>query len=359
MFATLRAVRRWCAVSDRPTVGHERVWGPVSAAEAAKAGSARPAVSVVIKPRIEPCFAQAAMQCIPAEVLPRACDTKEELVARLGASVFLDDAHVLNGGNGKRGATGKRRRLNATDYPAPRRKSWSVLVEGDGEVADDGETVLQLYNYSAYGRLAADVRCAPMPLPVFHLAEQVWLAAMPYLCEESRSHPPTHCQLLLYYVMLKSCMGRHRDNYTVHHLRSQLSGQEYAGSPAHAGMENSQRMGSEVLLYTEGNTSMDFVLSFPPFQSLDADIHDYVRRKVFTAPLGAGTLMIFKGLDDEFFCHEAFFNALQLQQSVTGFLACFAFRWCTSIKRFRKAPSCSFHSPVPAPPQLSSVDVLE
>ena len=87
MFATLRAVRRWRAVSDRPSVGHERVWGPVSAAEAAKAGSARPAVSVVIKPRIEPCFAQAAMQCIPADVLPRACDTKEELVARLGASV--------------------------------------------------------------------------------------------------------------------------------------------------------------------------------------------------------------------------------------------------------------------------------
>ena len=96
MFATLRAVRRWCAVSDRPTVGHERVWGPVSAAEAAKAGSARPAVSVVIKPRIEPCFAQAAMQCIPADVLPHACDTKEELVARLGASLFLDDARSEN-----------------------------------------------------------------------------------------------------------------------------------------------------------------------------------------------------------------------------------------------------------------------
>jgi hypothetical protein len=103
-------------------------------------------VSVVIRPHVSVHVVNAALQCVPAEVLPRADDTVESLVARLAASPFLDDAHVLNGGNGKRGAHGKkRRRLNATHYPAPRRKTWSVVVhpartdeDGEGSVHGQG-----------------------------------------------------------------------------------------------------------------------------------------------------------------------------------------------------------------------------
>ena len=171
--ATLEDVDAWRDRADRPSVEHELVWGPVSSDDAASAGSARPAASVVVKPTIAPAFAAAAMQCVPADVLPRVGDTTESLVARLAASPFLDDAHVLNNGNGKRGRAGKRTRLNATSYPQPRRKSWSVRV-GSEEVAEDGQTVVSLFNYSAYGRLAADVRCDLMPTPVFSLSEQLW-----------------------------------------------------------------------------------------------------------------------------------------------------------------------------------------
>ena len=73
----------------------------------------RRAASVVVRPQISQHIVAAALQCVPAEVLLRTDDTRESLAARLGASPFLDDARVLNKGNGRRGAHGsKRRRLN-------------------------------------------------------------------------------------------------------------------------------------------------------------------------------------------------------------------------------------------------------
>jgi hypothetical protein len=145
--------------------------------------------------------------CIPNDLRPRATDTADSLAERLGGSAFLDDAHVLRGGSGKRNRSqDKRIRLNASTYSAPRRKSWSVVVKGE-RMDSDGGRVVTLFNYNAYGRVAEDVRCAPMPQPVFDLGVQLWLAAMPHLCDESRLEPPTHCQLLFYYALFNSSMG--------------------------------------------------------------------------------------------------------------------------------------------------------
>lgn len=346
---TLRHVVAWRDVEERPIVAHTRVWGPVCSNAAAAAGCIRAAVSVVITPHISRHVVTAALGCVPADVLPRADDDAASLVARLSVSPFLDDAHVLNGGNGKRGAKGKkRRRLNESHYRAPRRKSWSVVVHA-ARADEDGEWVVGLLNYSAYGRLAEDVRSTPMPPPVFALGVQLWLAAMPYLCEESQRTPPSHCQLLLYYVQLRSRMGRHRDNYTVRHLRAMLAEGDGDAGSTHASMENSQRLGSEVLLYTEGSAPMDFTLSFPPANALDTGIKSYVKRAAFTARLGRGTLMIFKDLDDQFFCHEAEFSDAVRLADPTGYRLCYVFRWCTSVKNFLCAPAHNFKSSVPPP----------
>ena len=343
--ATLEDVLKWRAVVERPSVRHARGWGPVLKEAARAAGCVRAAASVAIIPAIPREVVAAALRCVPAEVLPRADDTRESLAARLGASLFLDDAHVLNAGNGRRGAHGsKRRRLNDSCHAAPRRKSWSVVVSSEHD-DEEGEKVVALCNYSAYGRLAEDVRCTPMPWPVLSLGEQVWLAAMPYLSEQSRRNPPTHCQLLLYYVLFQSCMGRHRDNYTVRHLKALLEGGEGAAGSMSCHLENSQRLGSEVLLYTEGPTPMDFVLSFPPSTALDSPIHDYVCRSVFTVQLRRGTLMIFKDCDDQFFCHEAAFDEPTLDAAeASGHRLCFVFRWCTSVQNFRLPPASNFKS---------------
>ena len=100
--ATLEDVLKWRALVERPSVSHARGWGPVLKEAARAVGCVRAAASVVIVPAISQQMVAAALQCVPAEVLPRVDDTRETLAARLGASPFLDDAHVLNKGNGRR-----------------------------------------------------------------------------------------------------------------------------------------------------------------------------------------------------------------------------------------------------------------
>ena len=90
--ASLRDVVAWRAVVERPRVEHERVWGPVLHEVARAAGCIRAAASVVIKPHIAPHVVNAALQCVPAEMLPRVDDTPQSLAARLGTSSFLHNS---------------------------------------------------------------------------------------------------------------------------------------------------------------------------------------------------------------------------------------------------------------------------
>ena len=58
--------------------------------------------SVLIEPLFEVEVVDAAIATVPMDVLPLPCDTKEKLTARLAASSFLEDSHVLKGGSGPR-----------------------------------------------------------------------------------------------------------------------------------------------------------------------------------------------------------------------------------------------------------------
>ena len=208
MSAAFSDVDDW-RTRERPAAAQgAHVWGPVKARDAAVAGCSRGVESLCIKPAVPPLVVAAALGCVPTAVRPNSTDTLESLRMRLGRSTFLDDAIVLRGGNGKRKrGQAMRVRLNDTDYRAPRRKSWSVVVEAERTDAD-GDSVVTLFNYNAYGRTAEDVCCSPIPMPVFALGLQLWLAALPHLCEESRCCcPPTHCQLLFYYTIFNSAMG--------------------------------------------------------------------------------------------------------------------------------------------------------
>ena len=53
-------------------------------------------------PKLAPFLVAAALGCIPTTLRPRFTDTAESLAARIAGSDFLDEAHVLRGGNGKR-----------------------------------------------------------------------------------------------------------------------------------------------------------------------------------------------------------------------------------------------------------------
>ena len=66
--------------------------------------------------------------------------------------------------------------------------------------------------------------------------------------------------------------------------------------------------------------------------------------------------MVFKDLDDQFFCHEAEFERRVLEAAdAAGYRMCFVFRWCVSVKHFRGPPECSFKSAVPPPENVVDV----
>ena len=177
-----------------------------------------------------------------------------------------------------------------------------------------------------------------MPRPVFSLRTCCWHAALPYLVGVSKLAPPTGCQLLLYYMLFESCIGRHRDNYTHAMMRDVQMGtrelnQLLEGSH-HGGDVNSQAVGSCVLVYTQGNADMTFCLSFPTATS--SSVKEYVVHPTFCVPLGAGTLLVFHPMDDLCFCHEAWLTCgggIDAGDAGAYRLA-FVFRWLTQARTF-------------------------
>ena len=151
-----------------------------------EAGAAFPTSSVLLRPELPCGVAEAATAVVPDEVLARPDDTASTLRARLAQSSFLEDIHVLKGGSGP-----ARVRLNATCYPQPRRRSWSLAEKKD--VARDQPTddaCASLLNYTAYGRLPSDWEAVEMPLPVEDLGVALWRVALPFLAEPSTRCPP-------------------------------------------------------------------------------------------------------------------------------------------------------------------------
>ena len=111
-----------------------------------------------------------------------------------------------------------------------------------------------------HGRLPQDYRCRAMPLPVFDFGVFLWKLARGSagLGTVSSESPPTACQLMMYYSAFGGSVGRHRDNFSTAHFKawtlSRLSPADYikglASGHAASADENSQRVGSDVLLYT-------------------------------------------------------------------------------------------------------------
>jgi len=308
----------------------ELLWGPISPAVAWEAGSGYPASSILLKPSIDPELRAQVLAEVPPDVIPTRDDTVDSLVARLSASSFLEDSHVQMSGCLKR-----RVRLNATSYSQPRRRSWSVQAAAP-HTDDDGDAVSTLMSYTAFGRQAEDWEAHIMPRPVFDLGVELWRIALPFLTAESRAHPPTACQLLLYHVLFGGRMGRHRDNYNTKQMKDVVSGKRTRASLVEGtpmGREaNSQAPNTCVLIWTEGDASMTFSLSFPPRSSPKARRDDYVTHPIFSTQLGAGTLLIFTPEDDLFFCHEASFERGESQTHRMAFV----FRWLCEERTFRQ-----------------------
>ena len=262
-----------------PVLPHARLWGPVPAAEAHRVGALAAAASVLIRPsdacNMGSTFAR-VRALLPEDIYPQSDDTAVTLAQRLGASEVLDDIHSPRGG---RGTGGRSVRLNASQYPQPRRVTWSVEAAAAHLVPGVG-WVQPLYAYTQARRPPQDWRCRLMPAVLSDFMVELWRLALPYLGPVSARSPPNACQLMLYYVLFGSTIGRHRDNYSTADLLRALEPEldqdnlSFDGHTA-SGDSNSQVVHSDVLVWSDGD-SMTLSLSFPPPHDRRANRDDYV-----------------------------------------------------------------------------------
>ena len=296
-------------------LAYSTVWGPVPDRTATCYGALAGCESIVVRPidargELEDLMRR-VRALIPTSLIPRYGDDAQSLVSRLTTSEFLDDIHVLEGGSGPR-----RVRLNATRYAQPRRVTWSEEAKPAGLSPSDARW---LYAYTQYGRLPSDWRCRLMPPAVKELRSFLWRVAKATgkLTQACMSWEPTACQLMMYYALFGSCVGRHRDNFCHEHVLQYLSGAdvlaEMTSGHSASSDTNSQVVGSDVLIWTDGNAPMTLRLSFPDRRDRTCNRRSYVIHPAFCIRLGKGTLLIFKAMDDLLFCHEAAFEAITLE----------------------------------------------
>ena len=235
------------------------VWGPVSEERAVRFGAISGCESILIRPTMTlelEGILQRIRALMPDAMFPREGDDADSLARRLGDCDFLDDIHCRKGGTGRRYI-----RLNNTTYAQPRRVTWSELVSHElipQEFAGEEDATWCLFAYTQAYRHPEDWRCRPMPSPVQDLKHYVWQAAKATgrLSDYCAQHAPTSCQLMIYYVLLRNCIGRHRDNFSHEHFQQYLDGVDVlanltSGHSA-SGDSNSQVVGSDVLIWTDG-----------------------------------------------------------------------------------------------------------
>ena len=81
-------------VAQRPSA--RLLWGPISREQSEAAGARFPTSSLLLRVDIPESIRTAVLAEVPEEVLPKAGDTRADLVQRLCASdLIVEDSHVL------------------------------------------------------------------------------------------------------------------------------------------------------------------------------------------------------------------------------------------------------------------------
>ena len=328
-------------------IAHDVVWGPVGSEEARRFGAMVPCSSVLLEP-VRNASIESLMHnvraAIPSEILPLVSDTLYTLIPRLDQSAFLDDSLVRKGGFAGRSVV----RLNATTYPQARSVSWAepgpvpVALEGR---ADAG---VLLPFYQNPNRVSTeDVRCRAWPLAIQALRDFCHALALPYLGVFSREHKHNHLELKIYYTLLKSHIGRHRDNFQSIQLFKYLSDGTSPFDPAKPSGKYGQTMRSDVMIWSMGNAPMVLKLSFPAGRAKHTLLKttEYILHPAFECECYDGTLFVFPCLDDLFFAHEASFSPEALvDQPENGYRLAFVFRNTSSFAVFHPESHAYLHA---------------
>jgi hypothetical protein len=265
-------------------------------------------------------------------LIPVSTDDKRSLVGRISKSKYLDDIvvyypqpSVLN--------------ESFTSHQPKRRsegivkKSVHVFHGSNGE--GQSKRIITLPNYTSYGRHQDNWQGRPMKLSTFVASLICWRVCWKYLTEVSRKNPPNHCQILFYYGALKSKMGYHRDNFNVQFIKDIISGKtiQLNGHPSGGG-ENSQIVGSNVLVLTMGNKPMKFSFRFPSSGNVKGSRKTYVTSPKHQFTCGNLTISVLDPIDDIMMTHGASFVYNRIEKKDHWLRVGYCFRWLQSYRDF-------------------------
>jgi len=135
--------------------------------------------------------------------------------------------------------------------------------------------------------------------------------------------PPNSCDVLYYYEGLGMATGRHRDAFSAWELHEYYT----TGENPFAQNQYAQNKGTDVLIFTMGNTEMEMGLSFPETKAGALDRTRYRQPSQLRIPLIPSTLLVYSPLDDLFFCHEVAFPPNRPSSSPSAYRVAFVFRW--------------------------------
>ncbi len=265
-------------------------------------------------------------------LIPKAQDTKATLISRISASSYLDDIVIYNPAysvlNGDIKSHQARRRSEGVVMG-----STFIYQGSDGE--GQGKLVIKLPNYTSYGRHPDNWHGRPMKSSTFLAGLICWRACWPYLTEISRRCPPTHCQMLFYYGAFKSHIGQHRDNSNTQYIKNITSG-KFHNRTGHAsgGGENSQILGSNVLVLTVGNKPMLFKFKYPQSTNLTGKRVTYKTNPKHQFTCGNMTISVLDPIDDLIMTHGLTFSYRNEDDTNTWYRIGYCFRWLTSFKDF-------------------------
>ena len=272
------------------------------------------------------------LEDIDSSILPHLHDDKKSLLSRIASSKYLDDIVIYN----------PRFSILNEDITShqPKRRSEGVVMgcitkyngcDGEGQ----GKLVIKLPNYTSYGRHPDNWHGRPMKNSTFLAGLICWRACWPFLTEISRRCPPTHCQILFYYGAFKSYIGQHRDNSNVQYIKNVVRGKQQTRiGHSSGGVENSQILGSNVLVLTIGNKPMCFKFKYPTIGNLTAARSTYETSAKHQFTCGNMTISVLDPIDDLMMTHEVEFLFNRSEDVNLWYRIGYCFRWLTSFKEF-------------------------
>ncbi len=288
--------------------------------------------NIQLKNEDDICLLNKIVRDVDFSILPTSNDTKESLIKRISNSKYLDDIVIYYPTYSV---------LNETiQSHQPKRRSEGVVMgstyrydgnDGDGE----GKFVIKLPNYTSYVRHPDNWHGRPMKNSTFLAGLICWRAGWPYLTEISRRCPPTHCQILFYYGVFKSHIGQHRDNSNTQYIKDILSGkvQKKKGHPSGGG-ENSQILGSNVLVLTVGSKPMLFKFKYPRPTNLTGKRGTYETNPNHQFTCGNMTISVLDPIDDLMMTHGVTFLYKKADDVNSWYRIGYCFRWLSSFKDF-------------------------